>query len=303
MRISGRLSWIAGAAWIAAVALAAPMAAQAAPGVDIKVQKSCTLYPANGPTAIVCRIDVLNIGSMASVAPLTIVDQVGGPAGTTYTGSPASTFPCSTAPGALPAQLNCGANLSLAPNANAGAGGSSGSTFVYFKLPPTGGTFKNCATAKSALNPTTPGDVDPSNNTSCASITVPPVGGGAPDLSVVKTCTKGANSSVTCKITIKNNGASASGPLSLIDTLSPVLSGTTYTGASGNVSCGGAGPYTAPVSCTAPPLGGGQTLVVYLSFKVLGKGTFQNNAKVTQGGVVGEANLANNSSSVKVSMP
>lgn len=301
MRISQRLPWIAGAAWVAAMALAAPMAAQAAPGVDIKVQKSCNLYPANGPTAIVCRIDVLNIGSVASVAPLTIVDQVGGPAGTTYTGSPASTFPCSTATGALPAQLNCGANLSLAPGANAGTGGSSGSTFVYFKLPPSGGTFKNCATAKGAQNAATAGDVDPSNNQSCASITVP--GSGAPDLSVVKACTKGANRSVTCTITIKNNGATASAPLSLIDTVSPVLPGTTYTGASGNVSCGGAGPYTAPVSCTAPPLGAGQTLVVYLSFKVMGNGTFQNNAKVTQSGVVGEANVANNSSSVKVTMP
>ena len=94
------------------MATAAPVAAQSRPGVDIQVQKSCDLYPANGPTAIRCRIDVSNIGTVASIAPLTIVDTPGGPAGTTYLGSPTSTFPCSNPTGPLPSTLNCGANMS-----------------------------------------------------------------------------------------------------------------------------------------------------------------------------------------------
>jgi len=287
------------------IAAAAPVAAQSRPGVDIQVQKSCNLYPANGPTAIRCRIDVSNIGTVASIAPLTIVDTPGGPAGTTYLGSPTSTFPCSNPPGPMPATLNCGANMSLMPGAPM-AGSSSGSTFVDFRLPPTGGAFRNCARASSAQNPTTPGDVNPANNQSCVSITVPPVVTGPPDISVTKACTKGANRSVTCTITITNNGTTASGPLSLTDTLSNVLPVTRYTGAGGTAgaSCSAAqNPYAAPVTCTMPAIPGGQTRTVLLAFTVTGNGVFANTVRVSQAGTVPESNVTNNQAMVRVSMP
>ena len=55
-------------------------------------------------------------------------------------------------------------------------------------------------------------------------------------------------------------------PLMLTDAISPILPGTTYTGASGNVSCGPAGPLTvADLSVgvalgTLPATAGGNTV-------------------------------------------
>ncbi|MCR5879654.1 DUF11 domain-containing protein [Phenylobacterium sp. J367] len=184
---------------------------------------------------------------------------------------------------------------------------SSGTTFLYFKLPASGGTFSNCASATTGSNPTTPRDPNPANNTNiCVRITVKGTGGGGPpDVSVGKECKLGANRSVTCAIKVTNNGTVPTvAPLVLTDTLSNVVAGTVYTGASGNVACPGAGPYAAPISCTiVSPIPGGQSITVYLSFTVKGKGTFQNSAKVTQGGAVAETNVANNTSNVKVTMP
>lgn len=263
---------------LVAIALVAPIAAQAAPGVDIKAQKSCNLYPANGPTAIVCRIDVLNIGTVASIAPISIVDQViSAPPGTTYTGSPFSSFPCSTPTGTVPPLINCSGNVSLVP-------GSSGSTFVYFKLPASGGTFKNCATATSAQNPGTPGDVDPLNNKSCFQITVPPTG---PDLAVNKVCVVNGLHSVLCTVKVSNvgNGPSVS-PIIIQDTVVIKPANALYTGAGGNlpISCTpGAGAIT-PISCTANAVVvPGTPKEALFSFTLPTGGQFKNCATVTMG--------------------
>lgn len=304
-RNHGQLAVIAGSALVAAMAAAAPSAAQNSPGVDIQVQKSCDLYPANGPTAIRCRIDVGNIGAAASVAPLSIVDTPTGPAGTTYLGSSNSSFPCTTPTGALPGAINCGANLSLSPGAPM-TGGSSGSTFIDFALPRSGGTFRNCARATGAQNPAIPGEANLRNNQSCVSITVPPAVLAAPDLSVGKTCTKGANRSLTCTITIRNNGSTISGPITVTDTLMGPLPGTSYTGAGGSngVTCGAAqNPYATPISCTLPPIPGGQDRTVLLSFTVPRNGNFSNAVAVNQGGPAREANVINNGTIVRVTMP
>ena len=275
-----------------------PSFAEAAPGPDLKVTTGCQLDPTNGPTAISCVINVSNIGNIPSVSPVTIIDNPSGPAGTTFT-SHSGTFGCTTPTGPLPSAINCGAPLVIGPT-------QSGSTFLYFKLPPQGGTFTNCATATQGQNAATLPDPDPTNNTKiCTSINVK--GNDTktpPDLSLTKSCTKGANSSLTCTITVKNNGAIPTvAPLTIVDTISPVLQVTTLTGASGNVSCPGAGPVTQPITCSAQPIAAGGTMVMLLSFKVTGKGTFSQCAKVQQGGPVAEANLANNSSCVKVTMP
>lgn len=305
IRIHAQLAVIAGSAFVAAMAAAAPTSAQNAPGVDIQVQKSCILYPANGPTAIRCRIDVGNIGTVASTAPLTIVDTPTGPAGTTYLGSANSSFPCTTPTGALPATINCGANLSLMPGAPM-AGSSSGSTFIDFRLPNTGGTFRNCARASGAQSPGTPGEANLQNNQSCVAITVPPAVLPAPDLSATKLCTKGVARSVTCTITIRNNGTTISGPITVTDTLMGPLPGIRYTGAGGSsgVTCGAAqNPYVTPITCTLPPIPGGQNRTVILSFWVPSNGSFSNAVSVGQSGMGGETNVLNNGTIVPVIMP
>lgn len=292
-------------AFVAAMAAAAPSAAQNSPGVDIQVQKSCVLYPANGPTAVRCRIDVANIGAVASPAPLTIVDTPTGPAGTTYLGATNSSFPCTTPTGALPATINCGAGLSLMPGAPM-AGGSSGATFIDFVLPNSDGAFRNCARASGAQNPGAPGEANLQNNQSCTVITVPPVVLPAPDISATKACTKGANRSVTCTITIRNNGSTISGPITVTDTLMGPLPGTSYTGAGGSngVTCGPSqNPYSTPISCSLPPIPGGQIRTVLLSFTVPSNGTFSNVVSVNQGGTALEANVINNGAITQVTMP
>ena len=77
-----------------------------------------------------------------------------------------------------------------------------------------------------------------------------------PDLQTTKTCTLGANQSVTCTIIIKNIGNVPSvAPLHVTDTVNPVAPGTIYVGAGGSLpfSCGPAGLYTSvgPVQCSA----------------------------------------------------
>jgi hypothetical protein len=82
------------------------------------------------------------------------------------------------------------------------------------------------------------------------------------------------------------------------------MTGVIYTGASGNVSCGGAGPMTAPVSCNlTQSIPAGQSTTVLLSFTIKGKGGYAQCATVKQSGTVAEANTANNSVCIKLSMP
>lgn len=300
-RLVSRAALRAGA--VAAVLLLAPLPAQAAPGPDLKLVKGCQLDASKGPTAVVCTINVWNMGTVASVSPVTITETPTGPAGTTFLQQQGSSFPCSPASGVLPrGAFTCGAPYALAIGGPT-AGGSSGSTFLTFVLPKTGGVLRNCASVTQGQNAATPKDPDMSNNSSCTSITVPGVA-SVPDVSISKTCKTGANSSVTCWIVITNHGPGAAvAPVRLTDTLSP-LTGVFYTGASGNVSCGGAGPLTAPVSCTlTQPIPAGQSATVLLSFTIKGRGGYSQCATVKQGGAVAETNTTNNSVCVKLPMP
>lgn len=289
---------------LAAAALAGP-AAQAAPGPDVKIEKSCALDPSKGPTAVTCVLNVTNIGSVASVSPITITDTPNAPAGTTYTTQAGSTFPCSPTSGQATGSFSCSAPLSLNPGGNSGAGGSSGSTFITFVLPATGGTLSNCASVSQGKNAATLPDPDMSNNRSCTRISVKGTGTGTkpPDLKTDKSCEKGANGSLTCKITIMNGGPGPSPvPLMLTDAISPILPGTTYTGASGNVSCGPAGPLTGPINCTLnQSIPAGQSTTVLLSFVFKSKGTFQQCATVAQRPP--EDNVSNNKACIKVAVP
>lgn len=304
-RLAGYLSGIALAA---ASTLLVPAAAQAGgPGLDVRATKNCQLDPAKGPTAIVCWVDVLNNGSIPTPPPITITDVITAPAGTLFTGSPGSSFGCSAPSGPVPAVLTCSGNHSLAVGTGSG---SSGSTFMYFTLPPTGGVFSNCATAVAGANAATGPDTNPRNNTNiCARIIVPStVTTKVPDLNVKKDCQKGANRSLTCRIRISNPGPGASiAPMTISDTLSPILPGTIFTGSSGNVSCQpGMGPLVGSVNCQyLSPIPAGQFIDILLSFSFAKAkdGTFEQRVKFAQGGAVAEANQANNVTAIKVTIP
>lgn len=293
---------------VAAAMLFAPVAAQAGPGPDVKIDKSCSLDPSKGPTVVVCVINVANIGTTASVSPITITDTPTGPSGTSFLTQPGSSFPCAPSSGsALPASFTCSAPFSLNPGGPM-AGSSSGSTFLTFTLPQQGGTFTNCAKVTSGQNPTTPGDQNLSNNgPSCSTVVVKGSGGGGgtPDLAVFKECKKHNANAITCSIKVTNNGPGPSPtPLYLTDTISPIPPGTSYTGASGNVSCSGGGALVAPVNCTVnQPIPAGQSITVLLSFTFKSKGAFAQCAKITQKSAKPEKDQKNNEYCLKMSMP
>jgi len=291
---------------VAAAMLLAPVTAQAGPGPDVKIDKSCSLDPSKGPTVVVCVINVANLGTVASVSPITITDTPTGPAGTTFLTQPGSTFPCTPTSGPLPPSFTCTAPFALNPGGPM-TGGSSGSTFLTFTLPPTGGTLSNCATVTSGQNPTTPKDQNPANNgPSCSKVTVKGTGGGGtPDLGVFKECKKHNATAITCSIKITNNGPGPSPiPLYLTDTISPIPPGTTYTGASGNVSCSGGGTLAAPINCTVnQAIPAGQSITVLMSFSFKGKVAFKQCAKISQKSLKSEADLKNNEYCLKMEMP
>jgi hypothetical protein len=247
---------------------------------DIKVSKSCALDPAHGPTAVYCVINVVNIGNANSISPITLTDSPAGPAGTIFT-SASGSFGCSTPTGALPATIHCGAPYSLTTGNNPGA---SGSDFLYFKLPPSGGTLSNCATATQGAG--NPADPNAANNTHiCTTVTVPPQ--LHPDLSVTKTCAINGPQSVLCTVTVTNIGTAASvNPMHLADVVSGAPSNGQYVGAGGTlpISCSpGAGPIL-PISCNAnTSLTPGQSKNALFAFHLPTGGTFTNCATVTEG--------------------
>ncbi len=261
---------------------------------DIKVTKGCSLDPAHGPTAVYCVINVVNIGNANSISPITLTDSPTGPAGTTFT-SASGSFACATPTGALPAAIHCGAPYSLSTGNSSGA---SGSDFLYFKLPPNGGTLNNCATAIQGAG--APADPNAANNTHiCTSVTVPPQ--LHPDLSVTKTCAVNGPQSVLCTVTVTNVGNSPSAsPMHLSDLVSGAPSNGQYTGAGGAlpISCSpGAGPIT-PISCNANiSLAAGQSRNALFSFHLPSGGSFTNCATATQAsspGTPADPNPANN---------
>ena len=279
---------------------------------DLKAEKSCQLDPAHGPTAIFCVINVSNIGSAASVSPVTVVDNPSGPAGTTFT-SASGTFGCTTPTGPLPSTINCGAPYSLVTGTGSG---SSGSTFLYFKLPPSGGGFKNCVSVTEGQNPGTAGDPNPANNTNiCTSIKVPGSSKNAPDLKVTKTCQLDpahGPTAIFCVINVSNIGTAASvSPVTIVDTVGG-SAGTTFTSASGSFGCSTpTGPLPSVINCSAPyslatGTGSGSSGSTFLYFKLPKGGSFKNCVSVTEGSSSGtppDPNATNNTNicaSIKV---
>lgn len=142
---------------------------------DLSVAKVCTV---NGPQSVLCTVTITNNGG-TSVSPLSLTDTPSAPAGSTFTGAGGS-LPFSCSPGAGPVlPISCSANKSMQP-------GESGTALFSFTVPQ-GGIFRNCVTVLSAKNPTTPGDLNPVNNTNiCTTVTVrPPSGGGGGTITVV----------------------------------------------------------------------------------------------------------------------
>ncbi len=283
----------------ALLAICAPTASLAQPGPDLTASKSCTV---GANQSVTCTITIHNIGNVPSVAPMTVVDTVNAPPpGTQLTGA-GGTLPVSC-PGAGPyaGPIPCQANTSLAP-------GQFGTVIIAFRLP-SGGTFNNCATVSQARNAGTPGDPDPSNNTGCTTISVTGSTSAA-DLSAVKACTptQGDPQSVDCNITVLNhgNGPSAS-PFTLVDTVPNPPPGLLYAGTvmgGTTVSCSpNPGPYS-PVTCTGNyALGVGQSASPILRFTAPSGGSFRNCVHVTQAGSPTEANMADNTYCIAVTIP
>jgi hypothetical protein len=123
----------------------------------------------------------------------------------------------------------------------------------------------------------------------------------APDLAVAKICKlDSVPPSVTCTVTVKNNGNGPSFPFKLVD-VATTSAGATYTGAGGDpgLSCSpGMGPIV-PISCNASvSIPAGMTNTFLFSFKVPMGGPFKNCVTTTQvisrGGPRGESNINNN---------
>lgn len=278
------------------------------PAPDLRVDKSCQLDPAHGPTAISCVVNVVNIGGAASTSPVTLVDNPGGPAGTTFT-SASGTFGCTTPTGPLPQAIHCGAPISLATG---NAPGASGSTFFTFNLPPQGGAFKNCVQVSQGQAPGTPPESSLTNNSACTSITVPPASVPVPDIKVDKACkyhVQGGLPQMMCQITVVNLGPGpTTTPVTVTD--NPTApAGTTYGGSTGSISCSTpAGPLPAAIQCSIPaPLAANQPKVAVLRFTLPpAGGLFRNCVNGTQGQTPGsppEADMANNSKCVSVNVP
>jgi hypothetical protein len=257
---------------------------------DLKVTKTCAV---NGPQSVLCTVTVSNIGTAASVSPITLTDVVSGaPSNGLFTGG-GGTLPISCTPGAGPIlPISCHAAASLAPS-------QSKTALFSFKLP-NGGSFTNCATVTEGTSVGTNPDPNPANNTHiCASVTVQSA--NAPDLQVAKTCVVNGPHSVLCTVTVTNIGTAASvSPITLTDVVSGAPSNGLYTGAGGTlpISCTpGAGPIL-PISChAAASLAPSQSKTALFSFKLPNGGSFTNCATVTEGTSVGtnpDPNPANN---------
>lgn len=268
---------------------------------DLQVTKTCT-HQGQANQGVLCTIVVKNNGNAPSAAPLTLNDLPTATAGSQFTGG-GGTLPISCTPGAGPVlPIHCTANTSIPP-------GGTATALFSFKMPNSGGTLNNCATATQAAT-----ESNLANNTSCSTVVVPPLGGGSatPDLQVTKTCTHQgqANQGVLCTVTVTNAGSTASlTPLTLTD-LPTAPAGSQFTGAGGtlNLSCSpGAGPVL-PINCTTPtsiPPGG--TATALFSFKLPnGGGTLNNCATAIQPtpqGGTPESNVSNNTSCTSVVVP
>jgi hypothetical protein len=247
--------------------------ASAAPAPDLKVTKTCVVTG----QSVLCTVTVSNIGTAASVSPITLTDVASGAPSNGLIVGAGGTLPISCTPGAGPIlPITCHAATSLAPN-------QSKTALFSFKLP-TGGSFTNCATVTEPQIATTLPDPNPANNTNICTpvINVPPPNG--PDLKVTKTCAVTGHS-VLCTVTVKNIGTAASvSPINLTDTVSGAPSNGLYTGAGGTlpISCTpGAGPIL-PITChAAASLAPNQSKTALFSFKLPHGGHFINCATVT----------------------
>ena len=263
-------------------------------GADLQIEKKCTLDPTKGPQAVSCVVNVKNLSSVPSGAPVTVTDLPNAP-GAIYNSSSGS-FMCSTPAGPVPATIPCTYNGSI-------PGGGSGSTFYYFTLPQ-GGTFENCATVTQGG---TTADPNLTNNKSCAKVVVPPPLISGADLQIEKKCTldpaKGPQA-VSCVVNVNNLSSVPSGaPVTVTDF--PNAPGAIYNSSSGSFMCSTpAGPVPATIPCTyngSIPGGGSGSTFYY--FTLPQGGTFENCATVTQGGTTADPNLTNNKSCAKVVVP
>lgn len=262
-------------------------------GPDLKVENVCTI---NGPQAVMCKVTVQNIGGVASLAPMSIVDTSTVVAPTSLmAGHGGSLMPtCSPGPGGSIQPKTCTANVSLAP-------GESKFAFFVFGFGQ-GGTLTNCATVTQATPPSPKlADHDPSNNTNiCASVVVPapppPVGA---DLGVTNTCALDpahGPQAVLCTVGVHNGSSNTYSGSPVTLTTSPVAppAGTLYTSSSGSFTCPAAGPVPASMPCvynnTIPF---GQSVNASLYYNVAQGGTFQNCASVTQGNWVDPSSASN----------
>ncbi len=259
--------------------------AAAAGAPNLRVQKSCNDAPNLGLNMVTCRVDVDNqLGTANSAGPSSIVDRpASSNPGVTFAGvAQGSTFQCSTPAGGLPANINCSFPSGLTFGNQSGNGGPA---FLNFVVPP-GATLRNCASA--TQGPGARPDSNPANNTNiCTSFTRPPGGGGRPV--VTKSCTPGANQSLTCTITVTNNGTGAipSGT-QVVETLSGAPAGTGFTGAAG-LACPPATIYAQPINCTttSPIAGNGGTATFTFAFRAAAHSRFRNCAALrTAAGLV-----------------
>lgn len=253
-------------------------------GPDLKVDNVCAI---NGPQSVLCTVTVKNIGGMASLAPMTIVDTSTVVAPTSLmAGHGGSLIPtCSPGPGGSIQPKTCTANVSLAPGE---------SKFVFFGFGfGQGGSLTNCATVTQATPPSPKlADPNPANNTNiCASVVVPPppppVGA---DLGVTNTCALDpahGPQAVLCTVAVHNGSSNTYSGSPVTLTSNPVAPppGTLFTSSSGSFTCtAAAGPVPASMPCvynnTIPF---GQSVGASLYYNVAQGGTFQNCASVTQG--------------------
>lgn len=266
---------------------------------DLQVTKKCTTQ-GQANQGVLCTVTVTNTSATtASFAPLTLTDLPTGPAGSLFTGSGGNLNPfCIPAAGPL-LPINCTSSVSIPP-------GQSRNALFSFKLPTTGGTLNNCATATQPIPAGSTQEANMANNNSCTQVVVAAVGGA--DLGVGKSCVvMGPGRLVRCTITVNNSGTTPSpAPWNLMDTITGLPPGSTLVSVgAGGIACPGVSlpmPMPGTMNCALyNPVLPNTPQVILIDFTLPQAGSFNNCAAVSQTGP--ETNISNNQACTNLNVP
>ncbi len=244
-------------------------------------------------------ITVTNIGTGPAASPITVTDTLSSaPSGSTFVSASGSGWRCtgpSNGPVAGSGPVTCTYNGTLSAGAPA-------LTLTVVVNVTSGGNIENCASVDQAKGVATVADSNSANNQSCATTTVSAPTTGRSDLKITKVGVA-SGQTVTYTLTVTNIGtATAAGPITVTDTLTPGTSGAVFSSMAGICSGGPSGPIT----CTSnTPLNPGAFMTFTLAVTARLGGNVTNCTSVEQGkagAIVADPSPDNNKSCVETSV-